>query len=108
VLPPPPLALGAAAATIAAYAILHAGLAPAPVHLQDPCKGRNLPGAGGITGFLQDRALELLDTTACRLHASREELVLALADEQDRKRFIKRHGVDPRSPASVLGGLLGG
>jgi predicted MFS family arabinose efflux permease len=108
VLPPPPLALGAAAATIAAYAILHAAIAPAPVRLQDPCKGRNLPGSGGITGFLQDRALELLDSTACRLHASREELVLALADEQDRKRFIKRHGVDPRSPASVLGGLLGG
>jgi predicted MFS family arabinose efflux permease len=107
-LPPPSLALGAAAATIAAYAVLHASIAPAPVHLQDPCKSRSLPGAGGITGFLQDRALELLDTTACRLHASREELVLALADEQDRKRFIKRHGVDPRSPASVLGGLLGG
>jgi hypothetical protein len=108
VLPPPPLALGAAAATIAAYAILHATIAPQPVRLQDPCKGRNLPGSGGVTGFLQDRALQLLDSTACRLHASREELVLALADEQDRKRFIERHGVDPRSPASVLGGLLGG
>jgi MFS family permease len=108
VLPPPPLALGAAAATIAAYAILHAAIAPQPVRLQDPCKGRNLPGSGGVTGFLQDRALQLLDSTACRLHASREELVLALADEQDRKRFIERHGVDPRSPASVLGGLLGG
>jgi hypothetical protein len=107
-LPPPSRALAAAAATVAAYAILHAVIAPAPVRLQDPCKGRSLPGAGGITGFLQDRALELLDTTACRLHASREELVLALADAQDRKRFVERHGVDPRSPASVLGGLLGG
>ena len=108
VLPPPPRALAAAAATIAAYAILHAAIAPAPVRLQDPCKGRNLPGSGGVTGFLQDQALQLLDSTACRLHASREELVLALADEQDRKRFIEHHGVDPRSPASVLGGLLGG
>jgi Major Facilitator Superfamily len=106
VLPPPRLALGAAAATLAAYAILHAAIAPAPVRLQDPCKGRNLPGAGGITGFLQDRALELLDTTACRLHASREELVLALADQRDRRRFIARHGVDPRSLPSLLGGIL--
>jgi hypothetical protein len=108
VLPPPGAALAAAAATLAAYALLHASLAPAPVHLQDPCKQRNLPGAGGIGGFLQDRALELLDTTACRLHASREELVLALADDQDRKRFEQRHGVDPRSLPSLLGALLGG
>ena len=108
VLPPPGAALGAAAATLAAYALLHASLAPDSVHLQDPCKPRDLPGAGGIGGFLQDRALELLDTTACRLHASREELVLALADDDDRKRFEERHGVDPRSISSVLGGLLGG
>jgi len=108
VLPPPGAALGAAAATLAAYALLHASLAPAPVHLQDPCEPRQLPGAGGIGGFLQDRALELLDTTACRLHASREELVLALADDQDRKRFEQRHGVDPRSLPSLLGGILGG
>ncbi len=108
VLPPPGLALGAAAATIAAYALLHASLAPEPVRLQDPCKPRDLPSAGGIGGFLQDRALELLDTTACRLHVSREELVLAYADEHDRKRFEQRHGVDPRSLSSILGGLIGG
>jgi MFS family permease len=106
VLPPPGVALGAAAATLAAYALLHASLAPEPVKLQDPCKQRNLPSAGGIGGFLQDRALELLDSTACKLHASREELVLALADEADRKRFEERHGVDPRSVTSVLGSLL--
>jgi predicted MFS family arabinose efflux permease len=108
VLPPPGVALGAAAATLAAYALLHASLAPEPVRLQDPCKPRDLPGAGGLGGFFQDRALELLDATACRLHASREELVLALANDADRRRFIERHGVDPRSLGSVLGGLLGG
>ena len=108
VLPPPGAALGAAAATLAAYALLHASIAPEPVRLQDPCTPRQLPGASGIGGFLQDRALQLLDATACRLHASREELVLALADEPDRKRFEERHGVDPRSLASLLGGLLGG
>jgi hypothetical protein len=101
------LALGAAVATLAAYAVLHASLAPEPVHLQDPCEHRDLPGAGGIGGFLQDRALELLDSTACRLHASREELVLALADDQDRRRFEDRHGVDPRSLPSLLGALIG-
>jgi len=108
VLPPPGAAFAAAAATLAAYALLHASLAPEPVRLQDPCKPRDVPGAGGIGGFLQERALELLDTSACRLHASREELVLALVDDDDRRRFEERHGVDPRSLSSLLGGLLGG
>ena len=80
----------------------------APAKTQDPCKPRNVPSAGGITGFLQGQALKLLDSTACRLHASREELVLALADEQDRKRFQEKYGVDVRSLSSVLGSLISG
>jgi hypothetical protein len=107
-LPPPWLALGAATATIGGYALLHATIAPEPVKIQDPCKPRNVPSAGGITGFLQGQALKLLDSTACRLHASREELVLALADEQDRERFKEKYGVDVRSLSSVLGSLISG
>jgi hypothetical protein len=67
-----------------------------------------LPRPVGVLAGNDDRGLQVLDAAACRMHASREELVLALADEHDRRRFIKRHGVDPRSPASLLGGLLGG
>jgi MFS family permease len=90
-----------------AYAGLHATVAPEPVTLRDPCKQRELPSTGGLEGFLQDRALELLDTTACRAGSTREELVLALTDDQDRRRFEARHGVDPRSLNTVLQGLLG-
>jgi hypothetical protein len=90
-----------------AYIGLHAVAAPKPVALRDPCRQRDLPGTGGLEGFLQDRALELLDTTACRAGATREELVLALADGQDRRRFEQRHGVDPRSLSTILSGLLG-
>jgi hypothetical protein len=53
---------------------------------------------------VQDLALQTLDSTACRLHATREELVLALADPADRRRFIEKHGTDPRK---LFGGLLG-
>ena len=66
-------------------------------------QGPELPSTGGITGFLQDRALEALDTAACRYGSSREELVLALADDQAAQRFEQRHGVDPqlgRQPAA--------
>jgi predicted MFS family arabinose efflux permease len=103
-------ALAAAAATAVvlplAYAELHAVFAPAPVVLRDPCEPRPLPDTGGIEGFIQDRALELLDTTACRAGSSREQLVLALADEGERARFEREHGVDPRSLGGVLGMLL--
>jgi predicted MFS family arabinose efflux permease len=109
--PSRPQALAAAAATAVllpiAYLGLHAAAAPEAIALADPCEQRSLPATGGLEGFLQDRALELLDTTACRAGATREELVLALADDRDRARFQEEHGVDPRSLSTVLQGLLG-
>ncbi len=101
-----PLALALAAGLPLAYAALHARDAPAQVAIQDPCQDRELPDTGGIAGFLQDRALEALDTAACRFGSSREELVLALADEQAARRYEREHGVDPRSASSVLGHLV--
>jgi hypothetical protein len=92
-----------------AYAGLYAAKAPEPPEIQDPCNPhRTAPQVGGITGFLQQQALRLLDTTACRLGSSREELVLALADKDDAKRFEQKHGVNPRSVSGLLGGLIGG
>jgi len=92
-----------------AYVVAHNRVAPAEVAIQDPCHAnRQTPGTGGITGFLQDQALKLLDTTACRVGSSREELVLALADKSDAKRFQKEHGVNPRSVGGLLGALIGG
>jgi MFS family permease len=90
-----------------AYAALHAKQKPQQVVIQDPCNDRKLPGTGGLTGFLQDRALEALDTAACRYGSSREELVLALADAKAARRFQQRHGVDPGSVGSLLQGLIG-
>jgi MFS family permease len=106
-----PQALAAAAATALvlplAYVGLHATAAPKPVALADPCRTRELPRAGGLEGFAQDFALSALDTSACRIGSSREELVLALADNGERRKFEKKYGVDPRSVSSVLQGLLG-
>lgn len=90
------LAAAAAAALVLplAYAELHAAFAPDPVTLRDPCEPRSLPGSGGLLGFAQDRALELLDTTACKAGSSREELVLALADDAEGERYEREHHVD--------------
>jgi len=111
-LPPPrastlvAAALALAFVSPAAYAAIHAATEPQAVAIQDPCKDRKLPGTGGIAGFLQDRALEALDRAACRYGSSREELVLALADDKAARRYEREHGVDPQSLRSVLGNLI--
>ena len=63
---------------------------------------RTLPKTGGVTGFLQDQALKLLDSSACKAGSSREELVLALADKDEAKRFEREYGVNPRTAAGLL------
>ena len=97
------LALG----TPAAYFALHRAIAPAPPAIQDPCHPhRTVPKTGGVTGFLQEQALRLLDSSACKLGSSREELVLAIADKDEAKRFKREHGVDPRTATGLLQLLL--
>jgi MFS family permease len=105
-----PLALVAAAAIAVAVPIagklIYDAQAPPPVQIADPCRPRRLPGTGGIGGFLQDRVLQILDRSACDVGASREELVLALADKQDARRFEQKHGTTPRDAIGILGALL--
>jgi MFS family permease len=92
-----------AAAVVALYGIVFAGSERERVKIEDPCTvDRDLPDTGGIGGFLQDFGLSRLDDAACELDASREELLLALFDDEARDRFEEEHGVDPRSP-TVLG-----
>jgi predicted MFS family arabinose efflux permease len=98
-----------AVAAPAAYAALYHAEAPKPPAILNPCTAKRAPvRAGGPTGALQQQALALLDKTACRLGSSREELVLALADEDDARRFQREHGVNPRSLGGILRALLGG
>jgi len=100
---------GAVAAAALAVPVFHAivrpQVEPERVVIADPCKDRALPDTGGIQGFLQDRALELLDGAACRFGSSREALVLALADEGDARAYQAKYGVDPRSTRGILGGV---
>lgn len=80
---------------------------PEPVRIADPCAARALPTSDGLLGAAQDFSLRALDRSACRYGSSREELVLALFDEDDAARFEERHGENPRSLGGILGGLLG-
>jgi len=106
------VALVAATATLSAAALAAAIVidnreqAP-PVKLASPCLDRKLPDTGGLFGTLQDSALILLDKAACGYGSTREELVLALADDDEYERFKDRYSVDPRSPKGILEGLFG-
>jgi MFS family permease len=112
---PAPRAYPAVAGVIAVAAVLPAGYAIAqaeigvePIVIADPCQDRELPDVGGITGFAQDVALQALDRAACRFGSSREELVLALADDEARQAYEEELGVDPLSPLGIIEGLIGG
>ena len=92
----------------AGYAAADRILSTTPVQIADPCSGGPLPGIGGITALLQTGALAVLDQAACRLHTSREELVLALASPAEAKRFAADHdGVNPHAIISPLISLFG-
>jgi MFS family permease len=113
VVPPPgrarrtALATGLTALALAGVAHLaRPSLAPEPVRLADPCHPRALPSTGGLGGVLQDAALKALDRAACRWGSSREELALALVDDQDAAAYKREHGVDPRSLLNILRAVL--
>jgi hypothetical protein len=95
-------ATAAALALPALHAVARPELAPEPVAIADPCSPRELPRTGGIDGLVQDAALAALDRAACRFGSSREELALALADEDEARAYRAAHGVDPRSADGLL------
>jgi hypothetical protein len=91
-----------------AFALVAEASRPPPVEIADPCKKRDLPGTGGILGFVQDAALVALDRAACSAGSSREELVLALGDDAEADRYERRYGLDPRSVLDLVRAALGG
>jgi MFS family permease len=109
--PRPAFAVGAAlvaALAVGGYTLAADSDRPAEVVIQDPCEERDSPGSGGITGFLQDAALVALDEVACRVGSSREELVLAMVDDDAARAYERRYDVDPRDVIDLAGSVLPG
>jgi predicted MFS family arabinose efflux permease len=104
--------LGIVAATavtaVAAFVLIANTARPEPVEIADPCQDRDLPNTGGVTGFAQDAALVAADVVACRVGSSREELVLALADDDAARDYEERYGVNPRSALDIAERFLPG
>ena len=100
-------ALAVALAVPASYAVGRTELEPEPVEIADPCEDRERDSVGGVEGAAEDVALDALDRAACEFGSSREELVLALFDEESRRAYEREHGVDPRSFEELLRGIVG-
>ena len=47
-----------------------------------------------------------LDRAACDAGSTREELVLALVDDDEAERYEERYGLDPRSVLDLIGAAL--
>jgi MFS family permease len=109
--PRPAVAVGAAlvaALAVGGYTLAADSDRPSEVVIEDPCEDRDTPGSGGITGFLQDAALVALDEVACRVGSSREELVLAMVDDDAARAYERRYDVDPRSVIDLAESVLPG
>jgi hypothetical protein len=74
--------------------------APAP-KIADPCHPRE-GRTGGIDATIQLIVLDGLDGAACRLHTSREELVLSLAPETGVRRRWSDHTIEVALRAGML------
>ena len=81
-----------AVAVPAAYAAAGGG-AYKPKPVADPCAPRPWKAQGGVSGLAAQLALSATDGAACRLHVSRESLVLALASRADLEAFGAAHGL---------------
>ena len=103
------IATCAACGAIAAggYGAAYAVEGRTTVALADPCDARDRPETGGIGGLLQDISLEALDRAACEFGSSREELLLALFDDELAEDFEREHGADPRSLSELGPALFG-
>ena len=86
------VALGAVVAVLVPYLAL-GGASFEPTPVADPCVVREWRAPGGVTTVLEQVALSALDGAACELGVSREDLVLAVADEASLDAFAIENGI---------------
>jgi len=99
------VALGAVVAVLVPYLAL-GGASFEPTPVADPCVVREWRDPGGVQTVLEQVALSALDGAACELRVSREDLVLAVADEASLDAFAIENGISRvDAERSVANGL---
>jgi hypothetical protein len=105
-------ALAPVAALVASVALagVYAGLGGAsyePAEVADPCAPRAWRAPEGAAESIEQVVLSALDGAACKLGASREELVLALRDTDSLREFARDHDLsDDEVEKAVRDGLV--
>jgi hypothetical protein len=92
-------ALGVAVAVSVSLVIVYlalGGASYAPAKSANPCAPRDWRNPGGFQDAAEQIVLSALDGAACKLGASREDLVLAFASRDSLDRFAREHGVTNR------------
>lgn len=86
------VSVGAVVAVLVPYLALGGGsYEPTPV--ADPCEAREWRDPGGLEAVVEQIALSALDGAACELGVAREDLVLALRDDESLDALAEEHGV---------------
>lgn len=100
------VALGLVAAVILPYLAL-GGASFEPTPVADPCQVRDWRDPGDVDEVLEQIVLSALDGAACGLGVARENLVLAVRNEESLDAFAEENGIS-RSDAeqAVRDGLL--
>lgn len=86
------VSVAAVAAVLVPYLAL-GGASYEPTPVADPCVERDWRDPGGLQAVLEQVALSALDGAACELGVAREDLVLALRDEESLDAFAEEHGI---------------
>jgi hypothetical protein len=102
------VALVAVAAVVLPYLAL-GGASYEPTPVADPCRTREWRDPGDVPQVVEQVVLSAFDGAACELGVSREELLLALEDEQSLDAFAAEHGISASDAERAVGdGLVRG
>ena len=83
------------------------GASYAPARVADPCAVRSWRNPQGLQQTVEQIVLSGLDGAACKLHVSREDMVLAFASRDSLSRFAGEHHVSTQQlDELVRAGLL--
>jgi hypothetical protein len=100
------VAVAVSVGLVALYLAL-GGASYEPAKAANPCATRDWRNPGGFQEVAEQIVLSALDGTACKLHVSREDLVLALANSGSLDRFAREHGITNREAEELVrSGLL--
>jgi hypothetical protein len=86
---------GASALLVVVYLAL-GGASYAPAKVADPCAAHDWAEPAGLAEVGEQIVLAALDGAACRLGVSREDVVLALENEDTLRAFGREHGLSER------------